>query len=296
MNIQQKTDGFKNQKIIVLPDNVVFKCSKSSLIRTAYITDIGFFPYAKYHYRERLNTLGSYIIIYCADGEGFYSIDHSDREILRKGNLLIIPKNTAHYYGTNDTNPWSIYWFHVRGETVERFFNNISTGVAIPLNFDMSSKFIALFFEIYTALEKGYIRNNLIYAAKVFDHILGIIYYSAHYSEAHTAAMTNGVVGNAIQYMNEHLFEKITLNDLCERVKLSAPYFLKIFKKHTGYSPIDYFLRLKIQHSCQYLDLTSYSIKKIAEKFGFSDPYYYSRLFKKIMNKSPSEYRKTIKG
>ncbi|MGE7057069.1 helix-turn-helix domain-containing protein, partial [Paenibacillus glucanolyticus] len=77
---------------------------------------------------------------------------------------------------------------------------------------------------------------------------------------------------------------------------LSVPHFTFRFKEATGYSPIDYYLRLKIQLACQHLDLTGQSIKEISHRLGFQDPYYFSRLFKKIMGKSPSDYRDTRKG
>lgn len=78
-------------------------------------------------------------------------------------------------------------------------------------------------------------------------------------------------------------------------VRESNP-FIHLFKQVTGYSPIDYYMRLKIQRACQYLDLTDYSVKEISKNVGIEDPYYFSRMFSKIMGQSPSDYRKRQKG
>jgi AraC-like DNA-binding protein len=69
-----------------------------------------------------------------------------------------------------------------------------------------------------------------------------------------------------------------------------------LFKQETGFPPIDYFLRMKIQRAGQLLDLTENSVKEISSSLGIDDPYYFSRLFKKINNCSPTEYRKRKKG
>lgn len=69
-----------------------------------------------------------------------------------------------------------------------------------------------------------------------------------------------------------------------------------LFQKGTGSSPINYFLRLKIQKACQYIELTDLKLQDIATAIGFEEPAYFSRLFTKIMGMTPSAYRKQEKG
>jgi AraC-like DNA-binding protein len=56
-------------------------------------------------------------------------------------------------------------------------------------------------------------------------------------------------------------------------------------------SPMEYFIHLKIQKSCQLLFNTGVKIKDVAKEIGYDDPYYFSRLFKKLMGMSPEQYR-----
>lgn len=56
-------------------------------------------------------------------------------------------------------------------------------------------------------------------------------------------------------------------------------------------SPIDYFIKLKIYYACQLLAQSARKIKDISEMVGYDGAYYFSRLFKQIMGKSPKEYR-----
>ena len=96
--------------------------------------------------------------------------------------------------------------------------------------------------------------------------------------------------------MKNNIDKRLTLNDLTIYNNLSKTQLIDILKEKTGYSPIDYFLRLKIQKACFNLDFTEMTISEIAEKIGYSDQYYFSRLFKKIMGMAPSDYRRVKKG
>jgi YesN/AraC family two-component response regulator len=59
---------------------------------------------------------------------------------------------------------------------------------------------------------------------------------------------------------------------------------------------MDYLIHLRIQKACQLLDNTTLQVKEIAAVSGFDDPYYFSRIFKKVMGRSPVDYRKMAKG
>jgi YesN/AraC family two-component response regulator len=81
------------------------------------------------------------------------------------------------------------------------------------------------------------------------------------------------------------------VNGIAGHFCYSSSYFTTLFKQKTGRSPLEYFIRLKIQYTCQLLDQSTLKIKEIASRVGYDDPYYFSRIFKKMMGTSPNEYR-----
>ena len=72
---------------------------------------------------------------------------------------------------------------------------------------------------------------------------------------------------------------------------LSPSHIATTFKKKTGFSLIEYFNQLKTQKACQYLLFTDLRVNEIANKLGIEDPYYFSRMFTKILGVSPVRYR-----
>ena len=74
----------------------------------------------------------------------------------------------------------------------------------------------------------------------------------------------------------------------------SRSHFQRQFKRSTGHSPHDYYLRLKIRRACGYLAGSSLRIGEISERLGFQDPFYFSRLFHRITGQSPRTYRAHI--
>ncbi|MFV0466446.1 MAG: helix-turn-helix domain-containing protein [Lachnospiraceae bacterium] len=82
-----------------------------------------------------------------------------------------------------------------------------------------------------------------------------------------------------------------------EGLGYSAHYLSSLFKNNTGYSPLQYFINIRIEHAKNQLQLYHdiYSIKEIALNSGFPDPYYFSRTFKKCTGQSPVHYIESLR-
>ena len=295
MQAIRKADGFEDQKLIVFPDAFLEVVSRHPLAKSVYVTDIGFFPHAQYHYRERPNGCNTAIFIYCIEGEGWAVLDGNEITI-HENTLLVIPPHTPHIYGAAETNPWSIYWFHLNGESINEFIKSLdmyNSSLHIPAS--QAVRIIEMFEQCYEILlYKGYVLKQYIYVSQAMRYLLGM--FTLLQGEPRQDEAKNVYIERSIQYMVEHIQSSLTLDEMANHIGLSKPHFVHLFKQVTRYSPIDYFLRLKIQRSCQYLDLTDYHIKEISKSIGIQDPYYFSRVFRKVMGLSPSEYRKTKKG
>ncbi|WP_177181370.1 AraC family transcriptional regulator [Halanaerobium salsuginis] len=294
MKIKKRT-GFKNEIITVIPEKILKKLSTHPLMKNLYPTDIGFFPNAEYHYRKRRQGAAESILIYCIKGKGFVQVKQEKQQI-KKGEIILIPAGLPHSYGTLIKESWSIYWVHFRGNNAQFYpeikaDNNLKINQVAPEN---AAIIVKLFRQLSTTFENGFTINNLIYASQLLGHLLALIYYPP--VKLTKKLNENSYVEQTINYFQTHLDQTITLKKLADYNNLSASHLSRIFKEETGYSPIDFFIHLKIKKACQLLDMTNLSIKAIAARLGYSDQYYFSRIFKKIMNLPPSKYRKLEKG
>ena len=94
-----------------------------------------------------------------------------------------------------------------------------------------------------------------------------------------------------INYINKNLQKDISITELATILNYTPEYFCAIFKKAFQLSPKHYILKTKLNKAKIYLTATNDTIKTIAYRVGFDDPYYFSRVFKKENFISPKEFR-----
>jgi AraC-like DNA-binding protein len=123
-----------------------------------------------------------------------------------------------------------------------------------------------------------------------FWHFLTSLIYDEKFNNPGKKKTTDQV-DLSIDFMQKNLKLTLSLEDIARSVNLSASHYSAIFKKKTGFAPVEYFNHLKIQKACQYLQFTDLRVKEIAAELGIEDPYYFSRMFSKLMSVSPNDYR-----
>lgn len=102
----------------------------------------------------------------------------------------------------------------------------------------------------------------------------------------------NHLVELAKEYILEHYYENLMLGDVAQRVGVTAGYLSTLFQKELGKGFVDYLNEVRIDRACTYLQQNYLKTYEVAYKVGFKDDKYFSKVFKKTMGISPSEYRK----
>ncbi|MEP7258813.1 MAG: AraC family ligand binding domain-containing protein, partial [Flavitalea sp.] len=97
----KKKEGFDGQRAITLPRKIIsLQCASNPVIGEAYITDIGYYPKAQFHYRRRTHGIAQNILIYCVEGSGQAAINNQEYAI-SAGEFFIVPELLPHSYGAN---------------------------------------------------------------------------------------------------------------------------------------------------------------------------------------------------
>lgn len=98
---------------------------------------------------------------------------------------------------------------------------------------------------------------------------------------------------SVIKYVDEHYDQKITLQDLAAMANISPPHLCRLFKSITGMPPIAYINYLRINAAEKLLQESHLSVNEVALYVGFNDSNYFSRLFKKYKNITPTSILKS---
>ncbi len=288
-------DGFRGQHLVVLPSPVRRQSERHPLLRGLLVTDAGVFPRAAGHGVRRPNGAPTALAIFCLAGRGWADVD-GHRYTLSAGDVLWIPANRPHAYGADPEQPWTIEWAHFTGTEADAWRELLQ----LPahgglLRLDPSQDRSAQLGPVWTALESGYAIANLAAASvalRVFFSRLSLPQSVAHDDGGSASARLVA----SISWIQEHLAQSLRLEELAGRAGLSVPHYCALFKRHTGFAPIDWLIRRRIQRACQLLDTTDESIAAIGRRVGFTDPYYFTRCFRRIVGHPPRDYRRVPKG
>lgn len=283
-----------NEKFFVIPPSLQNKLADLPITRPVYITDKGYYPKALGHYCERPAGCDQYILHVCVDGRGWFELENKQATV-DKGQFFILPANRPHRYGCDPDQPWTIYWTHFIGTNSQYYYQQLPADNPIA---DIDAATIEMVANLYqhcfTCLNAGFSIANLIHASTTFNQILSCLFF-------HNSSYVRGiptpqlrVIESSIDYMRSNVTQQVELRDFADQANMSVPHYSRVFKAKTDTSPIDYFIRLKIQLACQYLASGDKSIKQTAHALGYNDQFYFSRIFKKVMSISPSQYQQNF--
>lgn len=108
-------------------------------------------------------------------------------------------------------------------------------------------------------------------------------------------SMENHLVSQMIHIIEESITEKITVAQICEKLSYSRAYLSKIFKQTTEYTILEYILMLKVREAKKLIREGNLNFTQISDKLAFENPHYFSRVFKRVANMTPNDYKKSVR-
>jgi AraC-like DNA-binding protein len=110
-------------------------------------------------------------------------------------------------------------------------------------------------------------------------------------ARAPSAVAEDARLRQALALMRERLAEPVTMGDCARAAGMSPTRFAHRFRDHTGYAPMEWLRRLRVERARQLLADPEPTIKEVAARCGFVDPYHFSRVFRLLDGLSPTQYR-----
>lgn len=291
-----KLEGFANEYLFVLPNEILRQFDYSSIIKDLYITDLGFYPRAKYHYVHRPLGANEWVMIFFTSGEGTVE-SQTQKWPMSRGSIIIMPPDVEHTYFASEKYPWDIFWVHFSGKLVHEYLSIPAKAkntfrYSKEISEDDINYLMSLFWQMIQALTSGFSFEAVFYDSQILGTLLA--YMNMHSKlPGEKKNMGNEHLTKAIQYIYDHLDQRITLRKLTNYLGVSVSYLSRIFKKNLDMGVNEFITSVKIKQASHYLQNTNLSVQQIAQGLGYSDPYYFSRAFKKVYKISPVNFRKT---
>ena len=290
----RKSRGFAGERIIEIPGQTEEKCWQLPVINGLFLTKIGFYPKAQYHYYQRPTGFNQAILLYCTDGQGWIQLPQG-RVQLCADEVFIIRAGVPHAYGADAHNSWTIHWLHLSGHQCDALVEAVmaeARGPALGLPVAFAAERIALFDQLYDTLLRGYSPANLLFANLSLAYFLASFVQPDSFRPSLAPLGPVSAASKAIAFMQANLSRSLTVASIAQAAHLSVAFFSRKFKQDTGYAPIEYFNHLRMQRACQLLHFSRLRINEVAAELGIDDPLYFSRLFRKQMGVSPAAYRR----
>lgn len=286
---------FAERRCAALPPSVIVTALARPLLAGILPTEIGQYVTARGHDDWHPSGPDGALVIYCTAGHGWCNLG-SQRLTVNLGEVVVISSDTACSYGADESDPWSIYWVHLQGALTRECLSALGVSNERPLlQVGNSAKLVGLFAELFDVFEESSADDSLLRGSSILQHMISI-FLRAQRARRCSVPDANQRVAASVEFMKCNLARVLDIALLSDLAKVSPSHYSTLFKRQTGYSPVEYLIRLRIQAASELLDNTSHDIKTIAARLGYKDPLYFSRVFVGVQGVSPSEYRRRLRS
>lgn len=201
--------------------------------------------------------------------------------------VYLLPEGKDHYYFAEAEEPWEKIFVNFSGPVVEGLVD--AYGLSGKILYHGMTHLKPEFLQIYDMMMNDGLSDQ--YVLEQVEIIIHKI-LRALGQERRDDRQESGEMQKVRRYMDEHVGQIVTIQELSELIYRSPDYLIKHFKKETGMTPYQYLLKRKMTIAERLLRDTMLPVKEVAEHLGYEDAHYFSGLFKKEKGVSPRQFRK----
>lgn len=218
-------------------------------------------------------------------------------EQLKRGDVAIVPVNVPHKNSWDREIDFTLltlepaYIAHIAHESID------AEKVEIVPHFAHPSPLLAqIGLAIKTELEKDSLGSRVYVeslATALSAHLLRHYSVQKHTLREYTDGLPKYKLQHAIEYINDHLKEDLSLVAIADHVGMSHYYFARLFKQSTGLAPHRYVIQCRVELALQFLRDKERSISDIALECGFANQSHLAKHFREFTGVTPKAYRES---
>lgn len=228
-----------------------------------------------------------YYLMYIISGSVSVKTEHGVADSY-ENELLIIPPNVSYEFKTKDL-PFRYLCVHFTGSDVLKILDEYDISLFPTINKlsyknHMQKRFVTLF--------EGFAKNDALRERELSLLLERLLIEASRAKKG--AALEKSSLSKSIRFINENYPGKISIPDLARLEGMCMTTYNLLFKEQIGLPPTKYVIKLRIEHARNLLESTDLSVEEIGQLCGYPDINFFSRIFKKYVGVSPSNYRKQI--
>lgn len=251
--------------------------------RCGYIVQIGrVVPRPGYAQHKR--GLGRHLIDYVVRGRGYVTCRGKTYPV-GEGDLIYLRKGIDVDYGTDKAEPYEKLWLSADGPLIDAFAECYLAGEEMVIRKGSGEPFQKLM-EILSSDNGGGKQQSM--------HVMLDLFMSlGRHSEQDVSGRGEhtGLAPKLRHYIDTHIAERFTLDDLAEHFHLSKRQLIRIFKAKYGETPGAYHCRTRLVAASRYLAETECTVGEVAARLGYCDQSFFSTAFKKQFGMYPLAWR-----
>lgn len=198
--------------------------------------------------------------------------------------FLLIPGEDHLYYSDKDE-PWEKIWINATGSLIDSLIDSYELRDVTVFHCN-SMPYIKKIHEMLSS--QNYSIKEIADKTALYFHEL-VQYLSMNKPENKDRISSEAL--SVKNYIDKNIDININIETLSRLIYKSPAQTIRIFKKHYGTTPYNYYMERRLKKAILMLESTNYSVKEIAFKLGFGDEHYFSGVFRKKTGKKPSDYR-----
>ncbi len=259
--------------------------SKKLLVQSLLIRNAGHLPGRTL---QRSDAVFEYwAFVYIGAGRGYYQAGDGIRQTVEAGSLFCLFPGEVFQYGPEAGGFWDEYYFTLEGERVQEWLASWYEQPQIVKSVGADESFFSKIELIFRLLDSA-VPANQDRAALTLESLLFDMALRFQQPETSSRAL---FVHQLLDDLTCGVYGKLDSAEVAARRHISVPTLRRIVHDYTGYPLGEFVHRLKVAEAKKLLLGTDKTVIEIAGLLGYTDTFYFSRLFKKFTDTSPTVYR-----
>lgn len=268
-----------SQRIINTPSDF----AKKNLF---YIQEVGQLKSLKSHISQREH-LNSYLFLIVISGSGKFTYKNESRD-LQSGCCLLIDCNQHYSHQSSEHDPWELQWIHFNGKNIAPYFNHYAlSNPDYVFQPDSLLDFKTLVETCFYTVNS----NDITSEFQISKHLNDLLTLCITKNTNNHSHKNHNKIEQIKLYIDNNYTKKISLSEISSEFFVSKFHLSREFKRFYGITIGDYISVRRITLAKELLRFTDKSIEEIAILCGIPDANYFTKVFHKIEECSPSEFR-----